>query len=81
MISEALINIGKNTDVEVCYKILDKIESISLFEDKRQNNKFYHEGLKNDTRNVIYIHKSKPFTLKQAIDFRVEFANLFILFY
>lgn len=77
MVSESLVSIGKNTDVEVCCKILDKIERINLFQDKRQNNVFYHEGLKNDIRNVIYKHKSKPFTLKQAIDFKIEYADIF----
>lgn len=77
MVSEALVNISKILDLPTCQSILNEIENIDPAKDEKQNNRFYHESLISDIKNVIYKHRSKPFSLKQAMDFNKEYRYLF----
>ncbi|TDQ79080.1 NACHT domain-containing protein [Sphingobacterium yanglingense] len=78
MVSEALVNIGDKNGLEISEKILNGLEAIIPYDDAKKNNTFYHEGLKNSIRNVIYKHMSKPFTFNQARNFAKD--NDFIFY-
>ncbi|WP_313258286.1 hypothetical protein [Sphingobacterium sp.] len=78
MVSEALANIGYKNGLEISENILNGLEAIIPYDDSKMNNRFYHEGLKNDIRNVVYKHLSKPFTFNQARSFAKD--NDFIFY-
>ncbi len=77
MVSDTLVSIGKQSGLTTCQHILADIESINPEKDEKQNNIFHHEILRNDIKNVIYKHHSKPFTLKQARDFAKDYDYIF----
>lgn len=77
IISETLISIGKSSNEEICKKILREVETLSFYPDQKQSNKFYYETLKDDLKNLIIKHKSKPYSLKVAIDFNRENDHIF----
>ncbi|MFZ4861895.1 NACHT domain-containing protein [Sphingobacterium sp. Mn56C] len=78
MASEALANICDKNGLEISEKILNGLNAIIPYDDTKMNNRFYHEGLKNDIRNVIYKQMSKPFTFNQARNFAKD--NDFIFY-
>lgn len=78
MVTDALVSIANKNVLETSEEILIELESIVPYDDSKMNNRFYHEGLKNDIRNVVYKHLSKPFTFNQARSFAKD--NDFIFY-
>lgn len=77
MVSDVLVSIGKSNDLSTSELILEGIMTINPVEDEKQNNRFYYESLVNDIKDVVYKHKSKPFSMKQAIACNKEYEYLF----
>lgn len=77
MVTDALVSIGQNNELETCHTILEQIEAIAITHDVKENNKFHHENLMNSIRNVIYRLKSKPFALQKAINLNEKYKHLF----
>jgi len=76
-ISEVFVCIGKKNGLETSKSILKGLEDIVPFDDPKNNNRFYHERLKNDITDVIYKLTSTPYTFQQAMQFNKEHEYLF----
>ncbi|WP_343564086.1 hypothetical protein [Sphingobacterium sp.] len=76
-ISEVLVSIGEKNGLETSKSILKGLENIVPFDDPKNNNRFYHERLKNDITDVIYKLNSTPYTFQQALQFNREHEYIF----
>ena len=77
MVTDALVSICKKNDLATCDEIQKKIAVINPINDKKQNNRFYYESLMNDVKDVVYTHKSIPFSIKETIDISKKYEFLF----
>ncbi|WP_411973194.1 NACHT domain-containing protein [Sphingobacterium sp. Lzh-3] len=76
-ISEVFVCIGKKNGLETSKYILKGLEDIVPFDDPKNNNRFYHERLKNDITDVIYKLTSTPYTFQRAMQFNREHEYIF----
>jgi len=76
-ISEVFACIGEKNGLETSRSILNGLENIVPFDDPKNNNRFYHERLKNDITDVIYKLNSTPYTFQQALQFNREHEYIF----
>lgn len=73
--SETIINICKNNSELICAKTIDLLDNINNY----GKDSFYLNKLKNDTQEIYYKHKSKPYNIAEVLKILEENRHLFIV--